>query len=139
VIGPKATTMFESEPSGKLASEYLLTDLDPKAKRVVFICTPHKGADMADQFLGRIGRSLIHLPSKLAGNLSSVPEAERILFTGGGKGMPTSVSSLSPENATLKVMSSVKVEPPAHTIVGTGWGAKKPLKESSDGVVANDG
>src|SRR5882762_1297514 len=39
---------------------------NPRIKRVVFICTPHRGSDIASNGIGKIGISLITLPARLA-------------------------------------------------------------------------
>ncbi len=132
VLGTEADKLLEIEMVQKLG----LFESNPDVKRIVFICTPHRGAKMADQLIGRIGRSLIRLPGTIVGTFRGAPKDELSLFTGEPGELPTSISSLAPENVSYKVLNAEEIEPPVNTIVGTGWWGHEPLEKSSDGVVA---
>jgi hypothetical protein len=136
VLGAKADELFDTEPYGPIVEKCAVFEADPNAKRIVFICTPHRGAKMADQWIGRIARSIIRVPSTIAGKLKNAPKDELSLFTGASGQLPTSVSSLAPENVTFQVLNAGTIQPPVHTIVGTGFLGRGPLEKSSDGVVA---
>ncbi len=110
-------------------------DANPDVKRVVFISTPHKGANMATESIGQFAIKLISLPVDITHTITSTLGNE-IGFILGNKDnrLPTSVSSLAPSNPMLHVLASKKVIPPSHSIIGNR-GRSGPLADSSDGVV----
>ena len=76
---------------------------NPRIKRVVFICTPHRGSEMASGGIGRLAISLISLPLNVATVLKdAVTQAELTQITG-SKRLPNSVYGLQPNNPTFKV------------------------------------
>jgi triacylglycerol esterase/lipase EstA (alpha/beta hydrolase family) len=106
---------------------------NPDIDRVVFICTPHRGSEMALGRLGALGSSLISLPADLAGTLASSLGNSVATITGNPNRMPNSVTGLSPSNPTLKVLDSVPLQCTHHSVVGDRGKGDTP--NSSDGVV----
>jgi pimeloyl-ACP methyl ester carboxylesterase len=139
---------------GKSPSE---TKLSPKTKRiledalvfnhrsevgrVIFISAPHRGSEIASNWAGRIGSSLIKAPFKL---LSIADEARKIMTQDASllhiKRMPNSIDTLAPNNRFVMAINTVPLTPgiPYHSIMGDrGKGGNKDRTPpvSSDGVV----
>ncbi|MEO8350096.1 MAG: alpha/beta hydrolase [Chthoniobacteraceae bacterium] len=134
VVGAKADELFASVPPESEISRALIFDADPAARRVVFIATPHKGANMATGSLANFAQTLIRLPFSVVKMLGQMPAATLSFATGSSKRMPTSLTSLEPQNPTLHVLAAGKVAPPCHSIIGNR-GLPGPLADSSDGIV----
>ena len=62
VFGSDADRLYAKVPPDNL-KQALIFDANPRVKRVVFICVPHRGSPLADNSIGAIGLSLIHLPA----------------------------------------------------------------------------
>jgi pimeloyl-ACP methyl ester carboxylesterase len=111
----------------------LIFKANPRIKRVVFICTPHRGSEMARGGIGRLAISLISLPVNVATVLNdAVTQAELTRITG-SKRLPNSVYGLQPNNPTFKVLNSVPMTVPYHSIIGDRGKGDSP--NSTDGVV----
>jgi len=94
---------------------------NPRIKRVLFVCTPHRGSETALSGLGRFGRSLIALPLAITGTLrESLTDVDLSRFTGSARRLPNSVSGLSPNKPSLKIVNSVTITAPYHSIIGDG-------------------
>ncbi|MCE9610316.1 MAG: alpha/beta hydrolase [Chthoniobacter sp.] len=133
-VGTQAEKLFMQAPAGGLIQRSLIFNANPKLRRVVFICTPHRGANMAVSSIGEIAMRLIALPANLTGALTSSVTNSLAAFTGSTKRLPNSITSLSPKNPTLKVVDSVPMRAPHHTILGDRGKGDSP--NSSDGIVA---
>jgi hypothetical protein len=108
---------------------------NPRIARVVFICTPHRGSDLASNGIGKIGISLITLPARLTTViLDSLTSADLAQITGSSKRMPNSITGLKPSNPALPVINSVPIGVPYHSIIGDR--GKGDCPNCSDGVVA---
>jgi hypothetical protein len=124
--------LFADLPEDGLIYRAMIFQANPKIRRVVFICTPHRGSNMADQSIGQIAIRLIALPSQLVDVLkTSAGAAMRAAF--GRKVMPNSIYGLSPENPMLKVLDKAPIQAPHHTIFGDRGIHNEP--NSTDGVV----
>lgn len=130
----KADVLFEKAPPGSLLNRCIAFEANPKAKRVVFISTPHRGAEMADQNIGQLAIKLIRLPLTITDAVTSTLGNQIGFITGGSDRIPDGVSGLKPSNPMLHVLDLEKVEPPCHSIIGN-QGKPGPLVDSSDGVV----
>ncbi|NWK56763.1 hypothetical protein HW115_14165 [Verrucomicrobiaceae bacterium N1E253] len=106
--------------------------------RVVFVATPHRGSELANNWIGRIGASLITLPKNIislqvSATAENMTELGRSLINSDGPA--DSISRLKPNNPSLKFLIdqpfSQKVT--YHSIIGDR-GKNNPAK-SSDGVV----
>jgi hypothetical protein len=100
--------------------------------RIIFICTPHRGSELALSKVGEIGMRLISLPLDLTSTLTSSMGAIGVL-TGEPGRMPTSVTGLSPKNPTLKILDTIPIQANYHTIAGDEGKGNAP--NSSDGIV----
>ena len=111
----------------------LIFDANPRVHRIVFICVPHRGSDLATNWIGSFATGLVSLPGKLVSGAQDVVTSplERDL---GLKHMPTGVNGLSPRSPVLRGLDTLPIHAPYHTIVGDRGRGDTP--NSSDGVVA---
>ena len=134
VIGKdKAAKFFSKVKKGDLVDRATTFEANPKVARLIFICTPHRGSEMALGSIGELGRRMIALPVDLTSVVSNSVGDSLSLVTGAPGGMPNSVTGLSPTNPALKVLDSRPMTAPYHTILGDRGRGDGPL--SSDGVV----
>jgi triacylglycerol esterase/lipase EstA (alpha/beta hydrolase family) len=134
-VGQVADNIFKHNSSDSLIVRSTTFHANPRIKRVVFICTPHRGSDLASNGIGRIGISLITLPSRLATvMLDSLTSADLAQITGSSKRLPNSITGLKPSSPALPVINSVPIGVPYHSIIGDR--GKGDCPNCSDGVVA---
>jgi pimeloyl-ACP methyl ester carboxylesterase len=134
VVGKdKAAKFFKNVKKGDLVDRATTFEANPKIARLVFICTPHRGSEMALGSLGELGRRLISLPADLTSTVTQSMGDSMSVITGQPGRMPNSVTGLSPSNPTLKVLDYRPMSAPYHTILGDRGKGDGPL--SSDGVV----
>jgi len=132
-LGKVATNVLARNARNSLIVRGLVFKANPRIKRVVFICTPHRGSEMASGGIGRLAISLISLPLNLATTLNdAVTQAELVQITG-SKRLPNSVYGLQPNNPTFKVLNSAPINVPYHSIIGDRGKGDSP--NSTDGVV----
>lgn len=110
----------------------------PMISRVVFICTPHQGSPLGDEFIGRISSSLIRLPSSVSELRDAVLKNQ--MYTNINPEFMknrqlTSVAQLGQKNPIISIIGNLKIsdDVPYHSIVG--YDGKVPLPNGSDGVV----
>lgn len=106
---------------------------NPHVARTIFICTPHRGSDMAIGTLGDLAVRLISLPADLTNSFANTVGNSIAMITGDPARMPTSIDGLSPNNLTLKMLDSRPIAAPHHSIIGDR--GKSDTPNSSDGVV----
>ena len=134
-MGETAKAIFNKEPSDSLIVRATTFRANPRIKRVVFICTPHRGSDMASGGLGKFAISLINLPGQLATVMKdSLSSGELLRLTGSSKRLPNSVWGLKPTNPALPVINEARISVPYHSIIGDRGKGDSP--NSTDGVVA---
>ncbi len=134
VVGKdKAGQFFANVPKGSLVEQCTIFDANPDVGRLVFICTPHRGSDMAVGSLGEIAIRLISLPVDLTGSITASLGNSMGVITGDSKRLPNSVTGLAPTNPMLKVLDSTPMTAPYHTIAGDQGKGNTP--NSTDGVV----
>jgi pimeloyl-ACP methyl ester carboxylesterase len=135
VIGKdKAAGFFKNIKPGSLVERATLFQANPSVDRAIFICTPHRGSDMAVGTLGRLAIRAISLPAELVSTTLGSVGNSIAMVTGDPHRMPTSVDGLSPRNPTHKVLDSRPITVPHHSIIGDSGKGDTP--NSSDGVVA---
>jgi hypothetical protein len=133
-VGQPAKEVLGRTPRNSLLYRSLIFQANPRIKRVVFICTPHRGSDTALSGLGRLGRSLIALPLAMTSIFrESLVDVDLTQFTGSARRLPNSVSGLSPKNPSLKIVNSATMIVPYHSIIGDRGKGDSP--NSTDGVV----
>jgi pimeloyl-ACP methyl ester carboxylesterase len=133
---PPAQTPMDPK-SKHLLEEVLIFEHRRDIGRVVFMSTPHRGADLASNWIGRIGSMLVRTPSKmltvartLRENLKADPAALKL------KRLPNSVDTLAPNNRFVVAINKIPITKgiPYHSIIGDRGRGDTP--NSSDGVVA---
>ena len=111
----------------------LIFDANPDVKRIVFICTPHRGSQLAVTSFAAIAISLIHLPTHLVKTVTDSLGDALTSILAGQRHLPTSIQSLSPKSPTLLALDKLPVRTPHHSIIGDRGRGDTP--KSSDGVV----
>jgi hypothetical protein len=134
-VGQPAKNIFTQNSSNSLVIRSLTFRANPRIKRVVFICAPHRGSKMASGGLGKFAISLINLPGQLTAVMKdALSSTDLAKITGSSKRLPNSVWGLKPTNPALAVINSAPISVPYHSIIGNR-GRPGPLADSSDGVV----
>ncbi len=129
-----AKSIFANNSSDSLIVRALTYRANPRIKRVVFICTPHRGSDMASGGLGSLGISLIRLPFQLLTTMkNALTSAELVQLTGSAKRFPNSISGLKPTNLAFSVVNEPTMSVPYHSIIGDR--GKGDCPNCTDGVV----
>src|SRR6266699_2708348 len=113
--------------SKRLLEEVLIFEHRRDIGRVVFMSTPHRGSDLASNWIGRIGSMLVRTPSK---PLTADPAALKL------KRLPNSVDTLAPNNRFVVAINKIPMTKaiPYHSIIGDRGRGDTP--NSSDGVMA---
>ena len=134
-LGQNARNLFKENSGNSLIVRAIKFRANPRIKRVVFICTPHRGSDLASNGIGKIGISLITLPARLATTMmDSLTAADLTQITGSSKRLPNSITGLKPTSPALRVINSVPIGIPYHSIIGDR--GKDHCPDCTDGVVA---
>ena len=109
---------------------------EPFVRRVVFVCTPHRGSYLAAMSFAAITSSLIELPSELTKRVADVVSRNpgKIALSSLGK-LPTSIDNMRPGSDFIQTLAKLPVAPGvhAHSIIAVDGDA--PLEDASDGVV----
>jgi pimeloyl-ACP methyl ester carboxylesterase len=133
-LGETAKSIFKENSSDSLVVRATTFQANPRIKRVVFICTPHRGSQMASSGLGRFGTSLIALPLNIASAMTGVlTSAELVQLTGSSKRLPNSITGLKPSNPALPIVNEARISVPYHSIIGDR--GKDHCPDCTDGVV----
>ncbi len=114
----------------------------PEIGRAIFIAAPHRGSDMASDWIGRLGSRLVSSPTalvkagvELTAHMSLDPTSL------GLRRMPNSVDTLSPKNRFVKALDTIpptEAGIPFHSIIGDrgkGGNADHTRPVRSDGFV----
>jgi pimeloyl-ACP methyl ester carboxylesterase len=128
-----ADLLYAKLPPQNLVKRALIFKANHRIQRIVFICVPHRGSDLAINWIGSIGIGLISLPGKAFGGAMSIVRGPLEKDTG-IKHMPTGVNGLSPGSPVLLGLDTLPVEAPYHTIAGDRGKGDTP--NSTDGIVA---
>src|SRR3984893_1533675 len=121
----------------RIIKESLIFKASTHVSKVIFLATPHKGADMASGVIGRLGSRLVRLPAKLVAIGPGL--VEKAAVTNGKKVVarfPNSIDTLRPEARSVVAMNRLLVGSSItyYSIIGDRGGNNSP--NSSDGVVA---
>ena len=132
---PPAKTPLASD-TRKLLEEVLVFNHRPEVQRVIFISTPHRGSELATNWIGRIGAALVRTPRLFTSIYASTkpiliadPAARPL------NRMPNSVDTLEPNDRFVEAVNKLPITPgiPYHSIMGDRGRGDTP--NSSDGVV----
>jgi pimeloyl-ACP methyl ester carboxylesterase len=126
-----ADRLYAKVPPDHAIKRALIFDANPRVQRIVFICVPHRGSDLAINWIGSFGIGLISLPGKVLNGAVNVVTLEKDV---GIKHMPTGINGLSPRSPVLLGLDTLPIHAPYHSIVGDRGRGDTP--SSSDGVVA---
>jgi pimeloyl-ACP methyl ester carboxylesterase len=104
--------------------------------RVIFCSTPHRGAGLATNWVGRLGIALTRLPVNMLS--LGVTAAKYVVMPGDTARkphFPTSIDTLSPKNPFVQTMNTLPIanQVPYHSVIGDRGRGDTP--NSSDGVV----
>jgi pimeloyl-ACP methyl ester carboxylesterase len=132
-LGEPGMQLFATLKPADLVARATTFKANPRIKRVVFICTPHRGSKMASGGIGELGIKLISLPVDLETTMKSEIPEETLRKINNGR-LPNSVSNLKPSAPYLAVLNKQSIHAPYHSIIGNR-GKPGPLADSSDGVV----
>jgi hypothetical protein len=93
--------LYAKLPADNVVKRALIFDANQRVQRIVFICVPHRGSDLATNWIGSFGTSLISLPGKLLSGTVDVITAplDRDL---GMKRVPTGITGLSLRSHLLR-------------------------------------
>jgi pimeloyl-ACP methyl ester carboxylesterase len=132
-LGEPGMQLFATLKPADLVLKATTFKANSRIKRVVFICTPHRGSKMASGGIGELGIKLISLPVDLATTMKSEIPEETLRKINNGR-LPNSVSNLKPNAPYLAVLNKQSIQAPYNSIIGNR-GKPGPLADSSDGVV----
>lgn len=100
-----------------------VTEYDPLpfVDRAIFLASPHRGSAMADGFLGYLGRSLMSLPTGVAGILETGLDAITGEEEEAKLAPPGGIESLSPDSLFVRVTMKQPFarDVPYHSIIGS--------------------
>ena len=107
----------------------------PFVTEVIFICTPHRGSFLAENFLGKIARRLVTFPAQLTKVTVDVVKLNPAGAAQTAWHMPTAIDNMDWSNPFLKTLASVPIAPgvEAHSIVAVRGDG--PPEQGDDGVV----
>jgi pimeloyl-ACP methyl ester carboxylesterase len=129
---------FKIEPDQlKVIQESLIFKASSHVSKVIFIATPHRGADLASNPIGRLGSRLVRLPAKLVAIGPGL--VEKTAASNGKKAMarfPNSIDTLRPQARSVVAMNHLPITSSItyYSIIGDRGENNSP--NSSDGVVA---
>src|SRR5205823_4136676 len=132
-LGRPAEQLFAGLEPASIVKKATIFNANPRIKRVVFVCTPHRGSEMASGGIGTFAIKLISLPTDLATTMKSQIPEETLRKLNNGR-LPNSVSNLAPKSPYLAVLNNEPIQTSYHSIIGNR-GKSGPLAGSSDGVV----
>jgi pimeloyl-ACP methyl ester carboxylesterase len=133
---PPAKTPLASD-TRKLLEQALIFNHRPDIQRAIFISTPHRGSELASNWIGRIGAALVRTPRLFTSIYASTkplliadPAARPL------NRMPNSVDTLEPNDRFVEAVNKLPITRgiPYHSIMGDRGRGDTP--NSSDGVVA---
>ncbi len=109
---------------------------NPNIKRVIFIATPHRGSDMVDGWLGRLGSSLIRLPGQTLQMAAAIVTLDLELVNPQRRGLKSlgvdSLGTLSPKHPLMQALAVRPIHAKYHSIIGR-------LIKKADRTVTTDG
>jgi pimeloyl-ACP methyl ester carboxylesterase len=127
--------------SRQILRDSLLFSHRSEIDRAIFLSAPHRGSEIASNWIGRLGSRLVRMPTFLAdarnavASVMTVDAASLQLDRA-----PNSIDTLSPDNRFVKAVNRIPVKQgiPFHSVMGDrgkGGNKDKTRPVSSDGVV----
>ena len=130
VFGADAPHVAKRLPNAPILRDSLIFERDKNVRRVIFVCVPHQGSNIALAGPAGFFASLIRLPGNIVG---AVEEVADVVTTMDLRRPPTSIAGLSPRSPFLRALNARPITVPHHTILGDRGRGNSP--NSSDGVV----
>lgn len=127
VLQGNADKKMTALPVDHLTKKMLLFKGNPDIGRVIFVCTPQRGSEMADLSIVGLITKLIKLPVNI------VDAALELGSEYGSKGGMSSITRLSPKDPLYHSWENIPIPVPYHSIIGDRGRGNTP--DSSDGVV----
>jgi len=124
-----------------LMSRSLIFDAQKHVSRVVFLSASHRGSDLATNFMGRLGATLVGNPiSQSRVNKEVYAYVRPEVRVGGRHRLPNSIDMLDPENQFLLTANAlpIKAGVPFHSLIGNrgrGGNLDRTKPYSNDGIV----
>jgi hypothetical protein len=129
-----ADSVYATTPQNSPGKQALIFKADPNVNRIVFICVPHRGSNIASGFIGLIAIRLIQNPSRTIQMIETSFGSSLESLTGmKNLRVPTSIHGLSPHSPILIGLENPPVKASYHSIIGDRGRGNSP--NSSDGVV----
>jgi hypothetical protein len=110
----------------------------PNVSRIVFIATPHRGAMMANQLVGRLSSRLIREPADWRDSFREIRRDNPGAVNGWiHRRPPNSIDLLKADNPLLIAINELPRAPGVtyHSIIGVGGHRRLMTEEPTDGVV----
>jgi pimeloyl-ACP methyl ester carboxylesterase len=135
VFGKPVAQTTITGSSRQILEESLVFTAQPKIDRVVFYSGPHRGSDLAVDWIGRFFGKLVRLPGTMADMRDAIvsatidPAAEHLTRS------PNSIDTLAPDNYFVIEINKIPIRDGItyHTVAGDRGKGDSP--NSSDGVV----
>jgi hypothetical protein len=107
----------------------------PFVTEVIFICTPHRGSFLAENWLGKIARSLVNFPARLTKVSIDLVKLNPAGAAKTAVHMPTAIDNMDGSTPFIKTLSSLPIAPgvKAHSIIAVQGNG--PPEQGDDGVV----
>jgi hypothetical protein len=107
----------------------------PFVTEVVFICTPHRGSFLAENFLGKIARRLVTFPAQLTKVSIDLVKLNPAGAAQTAWHMPTAIDNMDWSNPFLKTLASLPIAPGVETHSIVAVRGDGPPEQGDDGVV----
>ena len=108
----------------------------PFVKSLIFICTPHRGSFLADNFLGNIARKLVNIPATITKTTLELAKLNPVGAFKTAVTIPTSIDNMKWSNPFLKTLASLPIAPGVHAHSIIAVKGDGPPEKGDDGVVA---
>jgi pimeloyl-ACP methyl ester carboxylesterase len=136
MFGKPPDKMHLAADTRRMLEDSLIFRTRREVGRAVFLSGPHRGAEMASSWLGRIGAMLVKAPTtliKVAKDMKNLMQADPSALK--VNHIPNSVDTLAPNNRFVKIINTIPITPgiPYHSIIGDRGRGDTP--NSSDGLV----
>jgi hypothetical protein len=101
----------------------------------VFLATPHRGSELSQGVVGRLGASLISEPDQISDLLTQLIKDNPDTFNRRSRRLPSSIETLEPDSPILKALLQMPPGPGVvfHSIIGSLRPAG--VDQTTDGVV----
>jgi pimeloyl-ACP methyl ester carboxylesterase len=109
---------------------------EPFVKRVVFLCTPHRGSYLASLTLAGVVSDFVAAPSNLTQVLTELVlrNRDRLILRTMAR-LPTSIDNMTPGNPFIRSLAELPLAPGVHGHSIVAVDGDGPLEDADDGVV----